>query len=281
MGVSSNGRSTACALCLLVDGVVLFCLGIWMTTVYASYTPVYTEITCKINDPQVISFSFNGGKLRLGMELTTTCNNPNPYDLIVTSTKAGKVYMNDDMSEVGTVTNIPEVKLPSDGEGTIAVFLEIAPAADAFGSILDIIAANEIPIWVETNMEVKVDAKFLVGSFKTTRPFEKQCVMNWQLQFPETSKMGPMSCADTFAELTPQPIGSSAANTLSFPADSMAGDQIDEATTQKNVGCGLGMAFGYGLGVGFCILGAILFCRARRSTKAAEAKQSQPADVPI
>jgi len=279
MGASSLGRSMGCAVCLLVVGVVLFCLGIWMTTVYVSFTPVYTELTCVLNDPEVTSFSI--GTFELGVAVTSTCSNPNPYDLIVSSTKVGQVYMGkaNAMSEVGTVTDIPEKKLPADGKGNITAYLSIAPSGGIFGSVFDIIMSSEIPIWLENNLEVKVDAKILFGSFKTTRPFEKKCVMNWKVELPATSKLGPMSCADTFAELIPEPVGSSAANTLTFPADSMAGEEIDEATTQKNVACGLGMALGYGLGVAFLVFGVVVLCRARGSKTATDASDTQPAEA--
>jgi len=254
--------------------VLFVLLGIWAIHLRQRFTPIYTDVVCRMEPAKLDKISFTGG-LRIDLISTTTCENPNPYSVEMRSTKAEKVYMGQDRTPVASVTEIPHSTLPAKGKGSIEAKITIKPTGDMFSSLFAGLMGQEIPIYMENRMEMVVDINFLLGDFSTKRAFNKDCGLNLEVKvFGGGAKMGPLVCGDDFDHLQIPPADHPVTSEMHISAVGLAKDDIDKATEAKDVGTGCAIGIGFGLGLLLLIFGSCgLWWLCRRSRPAASARE--------
>lgn len=248
-----------CAFMCMWLGMLLLLLGVWCTHVYRRFTPVYRPIECKLEAPTVERVWFDHGFTGMHFQLitNTSCHNPNPYSVVLNSTRAANVYMGQERAPVGTIKDIPATSLPSAGAGWMAANITITPTADVLMSVFELLAAGQVPLYMESNMDVEVDIDFLFGRFSSSQSFSKDCGMGFRL-VGMRSVVGPMACADTWEQLEIPEMGSDATGELALSAAAMGGvGDIERAARLKNITLGLGMGVGYGLGLALLACGCL------------------------
>jgi len=262
----------ACGLVALASGIFLLLVGIWFTHLYQRFTPIYRPITCQLEPPKVDKFWFDHGLVGLHLKLTavTTCQNPNPYSVVINSSQASQIFMGKDRTPAGAVTEIPAATLPAGGSGSIAAVLTITPTADLIGSLIGgFFGGGEIPVYLENNLDLQIDINLLLGNFSTSRSFSKACGMNLKLRGFAQPAVGQMACADDWDGLTIPAVGNAKRDldTLVFSASDMASEEVEAGNKVKNLAMTIGMVLGYGLGGVFFLMGAYIFyllcCKAR------------------
>jgi len=264
MGAQARSRGLlCCGVAALVFGALCLFLGIYLTAVLVTFTPVYSDIECEMGAPRVSNVRIDE-TLRFDMVATVTCFNPNPYDVTVMGTEVGQVYAGDDRQEAGTINQIPVSTFPSGGEGTVVANLAIAPSGELFSSLPLIVLSGEIPLYFDIKLSVKVDARFLVGKYTTEVPFNKKCGVRYMILVPLKVETSPMACQDAWDKLAVPAAGSSSAESMSFSAENMAADDVDDATQQKDLYLGIAMACTYFLGALGIAAGAFAMWRSCR-----------------
>jgi hypothetical protein len=240
----------ACSFLAVAFGVFFVLLGIWATHLQQRFTPIYSEVVCHMKPIKLDKF-VPGDNLHLDLVSTTVCENPNPYSVQMKSSKTERVYMGQDRTLVASITDIPPTTLPAHGSGTILAKFRITPTGDMIGSlfsgILGALTGKEIPIYFENRMELVVDISFLIGSFSTKRPVDKDCGLNLKVGLGE-SEIGPMVCGDSFDQLQIPPADHPMNGDIRISAVRMAKDDIEKGKEAKDVGLGAAMGIGYGLG---------------------------------
>lgn len=258
----------ACSFLSVAFGVLFILLGIWAVHLRDRFTPIYTEVVCRVEPAKLDKFSTIGG-FKVHLISTTTCENPNPYSVEMRSTKSEQVYIGHDMTPVASITEIPPSTLPAKGEGSIEAHIAIEPTLDLLPSVWNSLTGSEIPIYIENRMDMVVYINFLVGSFSTKRAFNKDCGLNLKVHIFGETQVGPFVCADDFDHLQIPPADHPLTGEVHISAVDMAKDDIDKATEAKNVGLGASMGIGFGLGILLLILGSCGFWRLFRGSHAA------------
>jgi len=231
---------------------------------------VYTDITCKADEPaKVKRISFIDG-LTIVLNSSTSCDNPNPYTVEMTSLQGGKVYMGKDMTEVASVTEIPRSTLPASGTGSIHTIVTVKPSGDMIGSLLGI--AGQVPIYMENKMQLVIDISFFFGKFSVKKEVHKHCGLNVQMLSFEGPKHGPLVCASSFEQLILPPVGEQPQDgQMHLSGDSVGGKELEEGTRAKNIGLGLAMGIGFGVGSVLLLCSIVtLCCRCRARTEASD-----------
>lgn len=260
-------------------GIALLLLGIWAVHLNARFSPIYSEIVCQLGPPRVKGISFSGG-LHIDIMTTTTCENPNPYSVELTSAHGGKVYMGSSMTPVASVTRIPTATLPANGKGTLHAAVTIKPTSDMFGSLLSIVTAGTVPIYMDNNMQLKVDVKLLFGKLAFSKTINKECGMNVKAHLLGDPEIGPMVCGSSFSELKLPPVDAQVQDgRLHLRADSVDPEELEQGEKAKNIAMGVLMGVGLGLGGVLLVCGSVSLCR-RCSVKEVRTRQARDVDLP-
>jgi len=181
-------------------GLVLALLGGWATQQYFRFTPVYTDIECTFDVPDLQGFSFRGG-FHVNLTLNVSCDNPNPYSVNVSMPNQLHVYAGKNINPVATVTDLPHAILPAHGVGSIVAHGSIAPTRQTLGTATGALFGGQIPLWVEIELDVHVELDFIFGNFSTTVPFVKDCGLMAQFYSIGGTNVGNLACADSFDDL--------------------------------------------------------------------------------
>eukprot|EP00933_Yihiella_yeosuensis_P079145 TRINITY_DN9136_c0_g3_i1.p1 TRINITY_DN9136_c0_g3~~TRINITY_DN9136_c0_g3_i1.p1 ORF type:complete len:334 (+),score=37.87 TRINITY_DN9136_c0_g3_i1:112-1113(+) len=225
----------------LTTAIVCLLLAVWAHHLYRRFTPVYEEIRCKVKDPTLEPLRPDITKLDLTLNLQVECENPNPYDIIVKDSKAGKVYMGDSRTPVGFIVQMDGQKLEAEGKGTIKAKHHITVNGALFFQIVTLLW-REVPIWLELELDIGVHVDFLFGSWEATIPFDKDCGMNLAgvpglITNPDAARLGPMVCSNSFNDLD-IPSASSAQNAaadLVFSSLNIAPEQVEQGKEIKDL----------------------------------------------
>jgi len=141
-----------------------------------------------------------------------------------------------------------------------------------FSSVLSFILAGEVPIYLETDMEIGIDVRFLFGRFTTKRVFSKDCGLKLRMR-SGTPEAGPMACAGSFERLRIPAFGAGAGGGgLQLDALALAEEELERGRRAKNLGLGVAMAVGFGLGLVLLCGGAVTLARTRWSQKCSQAR---------
>lgn len=196
-----------CSATLLILGALFVVLGIWGMHLNHRFTPVYNDIDCQLEMPVVRRMWFDGPLwfgMHIRMDMVTLCQNPNSYSVKITSSKSSAFYLGKNRSPAGNITRIPEATLPPGGVGKIYAELLLSPTAEILGSSLAMMLGVQVPLYLENNLEVDIDAQLLFAHIKARRSIDKDCGMNLKFKGLMHPKLGPMSCADSWDQLTLQ-----------------------------------------------------------------------------
>jgi len=239
-------RESGCGHCL---GVLMLLYGLFNTYLFIKFTPVYTATSCGDQTALLKKFEV-GDSIHVGVEIHVLCSNPNPYDVKILNDTPGHVYVGKDRgTNVGVLTLLEGSTLPSEGQGTIKVYMDSRISKDSSGTLAEqFLGKGEIPIYLELKFNVGVDISFGLQHFGTTAPFDKKCGMNIGGMFERSQdKLGPMLCRGSFDELGDLPhLGEAVPGEMSFSAAQMDPDRVQMGERLKNIGI---------LGVGgFCYL---------------------------
>mmetsp|Transcript_110485 Transcript_110485/g.319288 ORF Transcript_110485/g.319288 Transcript_110485/m.319288 type:complete len:322 (-) Transcript_110485:342-1307(-) len=256
-------------ICALVVGAVLLAVGIWATTMYVRFTPVYSDIECRLWAPQLQpGFSLATGQVDLIQK--TVCHNPNPYSVNFESSRPGGIYVGDDRRRVGTIKEIPASKLAEGKDANITAKIAIDMLQAAGGAAACILGCT-VPVFFENNLDVDIDADTVFGSFRAKRAYSKDCGLNVRIQtIPQIRiELGSMTCEDDWEQLVLSEVDEGTRNSspvIVASAESMGEDEdMEQAERLKNTSLGSAMGVGYGLGAVFIIVGAVALFRWRRS----------------
>eukprot|EP00439_Symbiodinium_sp_Y106_P012024 s7586_g1.t2 len=239
-------RESGCGHCL---GVLMLLYGLFNTYLFIKFTPVYTATSCGDQTALLKKFEV-GDSIHVGVEIHVLCSNPNPCNVKILNDTPGHVYVGKDRgTNVGVLTLLEGSTLPSEGQGTIKVYMDSRISKDSSGTLAEqFLGKGEIPIYLELKFNVGVDISFGLQHFGTTAPFDKKCGMNIGGMFERSqNKLGPMLCRGSFDELGDLPhLGEAVPGEMSFSAAQMDPDRVQMGERLKNIGI---------LGVGgFCYL---------------------------
>mmetsp|Transcript_98677 Transcript_98677/g.276344 ORF Transcript_98677/g.276344 Transcript_98677/m.276344 type:complete len:329 (-) Transcript_98677:99-1085(-) len=275
---SGAKRWLCCSVVSSLLGCLLIVIGIWGTVLNRRFTPVYRPIRCQVGMPEVKRM-WSDRPLMQGLHIQlvslTVCANPNPYSVKIRGTKSGGLYMGSQMSPVGNITRIPEATLPADGQGTIEADMLISPTKEALGSAaaMALGLTHHVPLYLENNLAIDVDAKVLFAHVKAKRSINKDCGLNLKMSGFLHPVPGPMTCADTWDQLVLLHADAERVNPneLVFSADRLGSDDVDEAEELKTESLAAMMGVGFGLGIVFFIAGGLCLLRYHRLFRRARA----------
>eukprot|EP00449_Zooxanthella_nutricula_P026140 CAMPEP_0198547366 /NCGR_PEP_ID=MMETSP1462-20131121/67514_1 /TAXON_ID=1333877 /ORGANISM="Brandtodinium nutriculum, Strain RCC3387" /LENGTH=282 /DNA_ID=CAMNT_0044277851 /DNA_START=218 /DNA_END=1063 /DNA_ORIENTATION=- len=206
------------------------------------------------------------GGFHMEFVVATECQNPNPYSVILESTKGVQVYLGAEMIPVARVEDIPLTSLPAKGSGFIDAHVDWRPPQfSQIGPLLSaVFKRGPIPIWVENEIALKIDIDFLFAHIKMRTSFTKDCGFQVKLKMmpPKRAKVGPFACAESFDQLTLPPPDTAFHGELPLYQAHLAESEIKAGTIAKDVGLGTAMASGFGIGTVLLLLAIFGFIRA-------------------
>eukprot|EP00930_Biecheleria_cincta_P044374 TRINITY_DN3049_c0_g1_i2.p1 TRINITY_DN3049_c0_g1~~TRINITY_DN3049_c0_g1_i2.p1 ORF type:complete len:277 (-),score=48.28 TRINITY_DN3049_c0_g1_i2:424-1254(-) len=260
--------------------VVLSVVCMSFRRVPARFTPIYQTIKCSVSQPNMDSIE----GLRILLTVEVRCDNPNPYTLMVKSVEEGKIYMGTERAGVG-VTRLPSGTLPAEGAGVFVTSADIDLSGQLLGQLITALV-GDVPLYMDLNLAVDVDVNFLLGSFRQTLPFHKDCGMYLVgvpslLAHSDAAKFGPMACVEQGQSINiPAAHSESSDGLIPLTAPNMDKQRIDEAKKLKDTSLTASMAVSFTLCV-LCLtagLGRFVFllCRAPRCAAADSKEDSLP-----
>lgn len=282
-GLEGRSRARCCtsAPCIVVlagCSVLSLLLGVWSRHLYQRFTPVYTDIVChqkaiRLGDGANLVQDLQHRQIQF--HLSTECQNPNPYSVVLRSTGEGQVYAGSGRVLVATITDVPEATLEAQGAGSLNATVRLG-WGDTLGSSsglvqgVSLLLGQEVPIFIRNEVEVIVDVSLLFGHLSLTRQFSRDCGMKVKLWSAQSRgpALGGMVCAESFDDLPPLPRplphagGRSPESEIRLSARGVAEEQIEEGERAKNVG--LGSATAVSFGGSFCLLCTALVADFRR-----------------
>eukprot|EP00445_Apocalathium_hangoei_P053912 CAMPEP_0204073508 /NCGR_PEP_ID=MMETSP0360-20130528/163393_1 /ASSEMBLY_ACC=CAM_ASM_000342 /TAXON_ID=268821 /ORGANISM="Scrippsiella Hangoei, Strain SHTV-5" /LENGTH=259 /DNA_ID=CAMNT_0051021913 /DNA_START=106 /DNA_END=882 /DNA_ORIENTATION=- len=221
------------------------------------------------------SISCKGG-LTIVLSTNTTCDNPNSYTVEMTSKQGGKVYMGKDMTPVASVTEIPHSTLPAQSTGSINAIITVKPKGGMFSSLSSFIFARQVPIYMENNMQLVIDVNFSFGNFAAKKDLSKDCGLSVQMLSFGRPEIGPLACAESFAQLKIPAVGDQPQDgEMHLSAASLGGKEMEEGTRAKDIGLGGAMALGFVVGLLLLIFGVVTLCRRFRAAKTEVREQAR------
>lgn len=285
----------ACTFICFALAVLWLLLAIWTTHLDERFTPVYSPIVCRMGRARVTGV--HGGLLTgfsLGLQMNTTCENPNPYSLTLESPEPANVYLGPNKVQVATITDIPRTRLPSNGQGTVLANTDIELSAAAIAQMLSLLTASQIPIYMDQHIHLDVDVNFLFGRWQTQREFSKECGFNMEglgstlgnlITNEYEGSLGPMACADSFADLTLPDVGAHGSRDLRMFSVNVAPHEVEKAEQLKTAALSAAQGVLYALSALLFVATAIcLYCffrQRRQASKPAEAAEGAKADTEL
>jgi hypothetical protein len=227
--------------------------------------------------------------LTISLTIEVSCDNPNPYSLMVKSINQGKIYMGTDKAEVG-VTRLPSGTLPAEGVGVFVTSANIDLSAHLLGELITALL-GDVPLYLDLNLEVAVDVNFLLGSFQQTLPFNKDCGMYLVgvpslLAHSDAAKFGPMACVDNGQTVNiPTANSESSDGLMPLTAPNMDKQRIDEAKKLTDTSLTASMAVSFTL-CALCLTAGLsrlvcVLCRRRHAAAASQEDSLPPTAVKI
>jgi hypothetical protein len=230
-------------------------LNFWL---YVKFTPVYTAITC--GDERAVMDRFELEQIRIGMQITVTCMNPNPYGIKILASSPGRVFVHingRNKTQIGQLAVVPGSSLPEDGSGAIRVRMDThLSGPDADKLLPHFLYDTEVPILMELRFDVGVYIPIGValGNWAMSAPMEKACGLNMAgilvNRFVSASagkrgdsRLGPLICRESFNGMHIPPIGEESETPedgrMGFSAKQVAPREVAKGEMMKNVSLGV------------------------------------------
>lgn len=268
--ISLIGCSSCFALLLLI-------LGIYGTALYNRFTPVYEEVDCGDAETALNGISISGLKLQVGLLLTITCTNPNPYDIQITEPKQGKIYYATSLDELGVV----KLKTGQINSGSSQIQLDGTLSLSGFAalSLISRITSGAVHIVADIMFEGLIEENMVVTTLEIKPSYDQKCGLSLDVS---SGQIGEMVCADKFDDLVISDIGIS----LKPGVSALGVDQevIDDGTRTKNNVLGTIIVASFTM-VGLLICCQITLCaiRCRKVTqpRAPQVMQASIVGMPV
>lgn len=256
-----------CSCCSLIFCLGFFGLATVAALMYRRLTPVYQDVDCTMRMPVLQQVGFEGG-FSADFVYGVDCYNPNPYNVIVSSSTASNVYLGKKMTKVGVVNNITQTILPAKGTGTVSTFVDMDPSAQSFEAMFGMQFSAETQLYMEASVQIVVDVDFLVKKLTVAKNFTKECGFRMQVFRSALAKVGPMACEDTMEVLVLPEIGDQAfVGKLGLDSKHVAKKEVMQAGRAKDIGLGVAFIFGVLWGLILCTFGCcgcFKFCCRRK-----------------
>jgi len=212
---------------------VLFAIsGLWNSFIWRRLTPVYTATSCGHIQAELNDLSLDGATIKVGLQVSVHCQNPNPYAVEILSSRPGRVLVGAIPGEklqgrtaIGHLEVVPGSMLPSAGEGIVRVQMNAKLSGEASGMLIpEFLGDSAIPILMELRFNVGIKVYFLPWLLPPWQPpqapsFKKACGLNMMgvlvNQFVSAedtgkeSRLGPLVCRDSFTGMVIPPVGES------------------------------------------------------------------------
>jgi len=236
---------------------------------YASLSPVYTEIDCDFGTGVKFEELSLASGLGVVLSLEAECHNPNPYLITIESSKPGEVFMGPSRSKVGQIDDIATVTLPAEGTGTLVARkqLNMFSLLLQLGSLL-VSGQGEVPIELEMHLDVVVDIGLIFFRWKTVESVDQDCGVHLAGSTPgsnplldlTSAQVGSLACADSHTDLVIPPAhGPDSGSTAAFAG--VGGIDLESATASKNLGIGTAIAVAFSLSLILLFLAAYCWYR--------------------
>lgn len=273
--------------CILTVGSICLLLGTWAAHLYQRFTPLYQDLDCRLLDPTLDSLQTSLAGIDVGLNIQVQCRNPNTYTIAIKDSKQGNVYVGDERTLVGAVSQIESPNLPAMGTGTVTAKNAIDIGAATGLQLAGLLFLNQMPIYLELNMLIVIDVFFLFGRWETSLPLRKDCGMNLAglaglIANPHAGRLGPLVCGNNFDELVIPPASSAApGGSLRFSALQIAPEEVEKGRQIKDTSLKTAMAVFFSLAIILLLLGSFLiFCHFRTTGAAlSEARNTAAKDV--
>lgn len=291
MAPACGDKTTAClcrtgAALLLLVAVVPLGLGIWCTSLYVEYTPVYKDVVCRPEGAKLDNSAQNNNSSmqEFNIHVTMVCDNPNRYPITMSASTKGhdKAYVGANRTALVSEIELPPTTLPRYSTGSLPVTMAVkATQDDVLTLYSDIAGTGAVPVFLTLGLRISVDVRFFHREWKVSQALLKDCGIAMAGVLTATPKLSKMVCASSFEDLTIPPIGdfSPVSSGLRFAAEDIEPDTVAAGTMAKDIGLGTAMAWGYGLFLIFvctasCLLVALRRRLRRHAKKAAAAKEA-------
>lgn len=238
----------------LAGGLLLFVLGAWATHLYIRFTPVYTDMVCELGHASLRNMKLGVPAISpstFTIEMQTKCDNPNFYTIGFAIAKKGQVFMGQGKTPVGWAMASPESRshLPAHGNGSIWAVAEVSVSGPMLVSLTgDFLGFTGVPVYLELNMQLKIDISFFFGSFSVHKWVMKKCglmIGSLITSVRQQDNKGPMACADSWDELVVPRLTDTGSDKMVMSSASMDPEEIQRGALAKNIGLGLTMVLAY------------------------------------
>ncbi|CAJ1428795.1 unnamed protein product [Effrenium voratum] len=237
-----------------VMGIAMICWGVMQLSLWIQFTPVYRATSCGHQEAELKSFGWVGAKIKVNLEITVHCWNPNPYEVDILSSTPGRVLVGAVAGEklqtntaIGHLEVVPGSSLPIRGKGVVRVNMHAVLSAEDSNQLLpEFLADSAVPILLELRFKVGITLNFGLGSWGATAPFDKACGLNMMgvlvNQFVSAqdmgseSRLGPLVCRDSFKGMVIPPVGEAPKNgKMGFSAAQVAPNEVEAGEFAKNI----------------------------------------------
>jgi len=145
---------------LLVGGLGLVALGIVAIAEMRRYTPIYDDIVCVPNRTALGSVTTDPS-LHLRIDIDIICENPNPYDIVLTPGPAGQGLLGAEKRDFGVITTQPSFIPAAPARGQLsfgAVLVNMDVELDFWDSlaVAGTVLAGNFSVYFELSLEVAV-----------------------------------------------------------------------------------------------------------------------------
>lgn len=194
-------------------------------------TPVYNATSCGHIQAELTDLNMDGTAIRVGLEVSVHCQNPNPYAVEILSSRPGRVLVGAAPEEpsqartaIGNLEVVPGSMLPSAGEGIVRVKMNAKLTGESSGMLIpEFLGDSSIPILLELRFNVGIKVYFVPFLPPWSPPqapaFKKACGLNMigvlVNQFvskdatSKESRLGPLVCRESFHGMVIPPVGES------------------------------------------------------------------------
>lgn len=229
----------------LLLSFLLLASGAFHVFLYNKFTPVYTSTECGDEVAEMDQLDIEKSSVHVGLTIQVSCINPNPYSIHIVASTPGRVFVGPQKNvQVGTMAVIPGSALAEHGNGTIRVRMNAFINGSAAHLLLPhFLTDAAVPVLMELQFDVSVHVNFGLGSWGAALPYRKACGLNvagMLVGGVGNSRMGPLICRDSFAEIGKLPsIGEVSTQYgqmgMGFSAAQVAPAEIKKGTKAKDV----------------------------------------------
>jgi len=261
----------------LMAGMVALLYGVWAMHLYSKYTPLYTDIVCRMGQVKLKNVQLGTPMLSpttFELLLENRCHNQNAYTIGFADSEKGKVFYGNDMLEVGSVLTAPygNSSLPATGTGSVWALAEVRISGQMLLSGLTHASdKGGVPLYLELNNLMDINLQFFFGGWSIRKWMRKKCGLRLanlgSALLSMSDPTGPLGCDNDWASLVVPDLQDTGSLDMVLSGDNMDPEELKKGKLAKDIGLGLQIALGLGGGILLIARGLRELCHLRPASK--------------